>query len=372
MTSPIFYVTEGVRIIISSWKSRFRPHKYEGNAEEICRQIVSECWNGKFFQTSTSNFAQFWSRDFGWCTRSLLNLGYKKEVHKTIRYALNTYQKKGEVTTTITPKGTAYNYPYYAVDSLPWLIHSIKISKYDYDTHIPLLNKEIQRFYRLVVDPQNNLVKKSENFSSMKDFSIRQSSCYDNCMLAMLAMDLFDMKLYNPFKVHQPKLKSKKEAQQFYSKLLTKELWNGKYFFDDLQRKDYVAGDANLFPFILGIIKDKSMLKSAIKQIQNSALDQPLPLKYTSSRKDIKFIWQEWFFRNYESDSVWTHMGPLYVMLLKEVDKNEANAHKEDFTRVIEKYQGFPEVLFANGKPFHSPVYYCDRGMLWAANYLTL
>ena len=67
-------------------------------------------------------------------------------------------------------------------------------------------------------------------------------------------------------------------------------------------------------------VKDKEIIHSAIDQIHSAGLDEPFPLKYTANRRDVKFIFEEVFLRNYESDAIWMHMGPLYVKLLLEHD----------------------------------------------------
>ncbi|MEK6809871.1 MAG: hypothetical protein AABY40_04300 [Nanoarchaeota archaeon] len=360
MPATIPYFTEGPRIFLSSWKNRILPKKYDGDAEEICEQIIKDCWNGRYLQTSTGNFSQFWTRDFGWCTRSLLDLQRKDQVHHTLRYALNHFKQYKKVTTTITPRGTPFDFPAFAVDSLPWLIHSIKISKFPYHSFKDFLNKEIQKFYQQVINQHTGLVKPEIHFSSIKDFAVRKSSCYDNCMVALLAKDLKGMELNNPFEKFS------------YQDLIKRHFWNGEYFYDDLSHQRYVAGDANLFPFALAIITDKEMLQSALKKIHEAGLDEPFPLKYTDRREKINFVWQENFLRNYESNAVWMHMGLLYIKLLQEVDKERADAYKERYRELIEKHKNFLEVFDEKGKPFSTPFYYCDSGMLWAANYLKL
>ena len=260
-----FYLTEGARIFFTSLKRRFIKTKYEGTPEQICQQIVKDCFNGRYFQTSTGNFSQFWARDFGWCTASLLKLKYTDEVHQTLRYAINRYKKYKKITTTITPRGRAYDFPLEAVDSLPWLIHSIKISKFSYHSHKGFLNRQIKIFFENFIDPHTGLVKPDLHVSSMKDFSVRKSSCYDNSLVAMLANDLKSMKLINPF------------VKFNYPMMIKKHFWNGEFFYDDLAKKNYVAGDANLFPFIFGIINDDKMLKSALNSIINAGLDKPFP-----------------------------------------------------------------------------------------------
>jgi hypothetical protein len=362
MTSPIHYLTQGLRIYRNSLNLKKHGfHQYDGNAKAICTQIVSDCWNGRYFQTSTTNFAQFWTRDFGWCTESLLKLGYKNEVNQTLSYALNTFSKHDKVTTTITPNNQPFDFPTHAVDSLPWLVHSLSLAKKKELTerYQPFIESETQRFVKTVINPETGLVKPL-HFSSIKDFAIRKSSCYDNCMVALLSTSLNNLKLNNP--LHQFN----------YPQLIKETFWNGEYFYDDLKKLPYVAADANIFPFYLKIIKSKSMLKSAINEIKKAQLDIPLPIKYTRTSAPVKFLWQELFMKNYERDAIWTHMGPLYIQLLKQINKSEAYRHVQNYTHLIETYKNYPEVLDSNGKPFTSIFYHSDQGMLWAANYLTL
>ncbi|MBI2668703.1 hypothetical protein HYX14_02575 [Candidatus Woesearchaeota archaeon] len=359
MTSPLHYLTQGTRILASSLKSRIAPKHYFGDADTICKEVVSDCWNGKYFQTSTTNFPQFWTRDFGWCTQSLMKLGHEEKVHHTLRFALNNFQQHHAITTTQTPGGKPFDFPTFAVDSLPWLIHSIKISKFPYYIYKDFLNQQIQIYHKKFIRPATGLVDPDLHFSSIKDFAVRKSSCYDNCMAGLLAHDLQEMKLINPFK-HDPE------------KILMKYFWNGNYFYDDLHKKEYVAGDANLFPFVSGIIRDAVMVKSSFAQIQAAGLDQPFPLKYTAIRQQINFIPQEILMHNYESNAIWTHLGLFYIKLLKQIDSKKAAEHKEQYRQLIEKHQNFLEVFTADGQPYSSPFYVCDRGMLWAANYVTL
>lgn len=360
MVSAARYLMEGPRMVLTSCRNRFMPQKYFSTAKDICELVVKNCWNGTYFVVSPNNFKQFWTRDFGWCTKSLLRLGYEKEVYATLRYALNRFKKYNTITTTINFGGKPYNFPTPAADSLPWLIHSIKISKFPYHEYRDFLNKEIKKYFESLINKQTGLIEPELHLSSIKDYALRKSSCYDNCMAALLAKDLPDMKLINPFESFD------------YEDLLKRHFWNGHYFYDDLRKKSYVAGDANLFPFALGIINDKEMLRSAIEEIKTAGLDQPFPLKYTASREEVLFIPQEKVVYNYESDSIWTHMGPLYIKILQQVDKEAAIGHKQKYTEWIEKHHNYLEVFFADERPFRSPFYYCDMGMLWAANYLTL
>ncbi len=368
MVGKIFQAKIGTRIFLSSLKSRWKPKRYKGNAKKICKEIIEECWNGRYFQTSAQNFPEFWIRDFAWCTKSLIELGHRDRVHKTLRYALNAFQKAGKITTTIDPKGKVYDFPNYAVDSLPWLIHSIKVSKFDYRSYKGILHKALRHYADKVVDVKTQLVRDDAKFSSMKDYSIRYSSAYDNSVHIMLMQDLMDLRLFNPF-YHK---KTAKETKTFYAKKFSQEYWSGEYFFDDVRKKNYVAADANVFPIILGIVTDTAKVKSVIKYLQKNKLDSPLPLKYAQKNKEIKFTFHNYFVPGYETDSCWTHMGLLWVKALQVYDKKLANKYKKTYTEMVEKEAAFLEVLGKDGKPFQTLLYSTDRSMLWAANYLTL
>lgn len=360
MTSPLHYATQGTRIFLTSLKNKIRPHRYFGTAEDICKLTINDCWNGRYFQTSTNNFPQFWTRDFGWCTKSLLKLGHEEKVHHTLRFAMNRFKNYNKVTTTITLGGKPFNFPTEAVDSLPWLIHSIRLSKFPYYEHRVFLNAQVQRFFKWFINPHTGLVRPDIHVSSIKDLAQRKSSCYDNCMVGMLALDLRELKLENPFEKYS------------YPELILEHFWNGAFFFDDLTKKMYVAGDANIFPFLSGLVHDQARMASSLRSMGEAGLTEPFPLKYTSTRQGVSFIWQEFFLRNYEGTSIWTHLGPFYIKLLQHVDKDKAELYKERYRQTIEKHGNYLEVFDGEGKPFSTPFYISDRGMLWAANYLTL
>jgi hypothetical protein len=362
MTSPLIYLTEGMRIFFSSQRLKKKGiSPYHGNAQDICEQIVADCWNEQYFQTSTTHFAQFWTRDFGWCVASLLKLEHKEKVEKTLLYALDAFSSHGAVTTTITPKGKPFDFPKPAVDSLPWLMHSLALLK---DTGIAdqfrsFIEKEVERFVLRFVNMSTGLVKKGD-FSSIKDFSIRDRSCYDTCMIGSLSISLDTLGFVNPF------------SDFDYGKLLVDHYWNGVYFYDDLSKKNFVGADAQIFPFYLGIVDDKEMMQSALSAVREAGLDNPLPVAYAGTSASVRMRWQEIFMKGYERGSLWTHMGPLYISLVSQLDSGRARAYVEQYASTIETYKNYMEVFGSDGRPFRTFYYHADQGMLWAANYLTL
>ena len=341
---------------------RYGIQKYKGNADTICKKIVKKCWNGKFFQVSAGHFCQFYMRDFGFCVDSLLKLGYKREVLKTLDYAMGIYAKQG-LKTTITPGGKAVDVFMYSPDTLAYLIRSLRaadakklILKYR-----AFLIKEIDKFYDLVIDKETGLVRDDRYFGSMKDESKRKGSCYDNIMAAVLNNELNKLKMYNPLKKYD------------FKKRIKHMFWNGNFFVNDMQGdKEEITGDSNVFPFWSGVFTDKNMLKKAIKSIQKAKLDKPFPLKYSVKKKGHKFNFVEKFVPDYETNTCWMHMGPLYIQIVKKINKKKAHEYKVEYKKIIEKYKSFLELFTSDGKPFKSKFYYADESMLWAANYLAM
>lgn len=361
------YFSEVARMIARSFRVRFSGlKKYDGNSESICNKIILDCYNKDkgYFTTSTGHFKGFYARDFGWCARSLISLGHKKKVASTLDYALNVFQKHGRIEQSITPNGNAFTFPdLYSPDALAFLILSLKelndkklVAKYK-----PFLEREIVRYFEIAVDKKTGLIRKEFRFSSMKDYSNRESSCYDNIMTAMLARDLDYLDLINPFKKYD------------YEKIIKKHFWQEDYFLDELSGRKAVCGDANTLPFWSKIFEDKDMMKKVINKVKKEKLDSPFTLKYTSGfDKNQKMIWQELFAGNYERDTIWAHVGLMYVEVLAMVDKKLAKQQLVEYEKKIVEHKTFLEVYDKNGEPFKTLFYYSDEGMIWCANFLYL
>ena len=360
----LIHLSEGLRYF---WKSIIRKlfdaKKYSGNAEEICRGVIEDCWNGKYFMNTAGHFHEFWARDFGFTVDSLLKLGYRNRVLRTLEYALNIY-KKSHIKTAINPKGVAFNFPnVYSPDSAAYFFRSLNVAgAHDLiRKNKDFLNNEIEIFFNTVIDKKTGLVKRKRHFSGMRDYYVRDSSCYDNTMVAILADTLNKIKiLKNPFKRFN------------YPKIIKDYFWTGSYFLNDLSGSTHVSGDANVFPFWLGVFKDKEMLKSSIKAMQYKNLDKPFPLKYVGGSINEKKLWFEFLVSNWEGKCVWSHMGPLFVKLVNRIDKKQAKEYQEMYKAVIEGNKNFFELYNPPGKPYRSLFYMADESVSWAANYLTM
>ena len=353
------HITHGLHMAGRSIRVAIRGvHKYPGNAKAICRAIINDCWNGRFFQVSTGNFQQFWIRDFGMQAGSLVKMGHGDKVRKSLDYALKCFQRSGRVATTCYGDH-AHDFPCYAPDSLAFLLHSLRVAHYSLnDKEKVFLQKEVKKFITLVIDPSTKLVRKNAHFSSMKDQYIRSSSCYDNIMAAMVARDAKALWLDCDY--------------VFPLKKFVRTFWTGAYFLDDLSGYDYVAGDANVYPFWSGIVASKIMMESAIASIHKARLDVPFPLRYSAKPAPQKRITLSFLTPNYEGNTIWTLLGGCYLHILKDADKKSFNIAMQHYASHIQQHKNFLEVFHPDGSPYASLFYYADEGMLWAVNYLAL
>ncbi|MFH1770560.1 MAG: hypothetical protein ABH828_03305 [archaeon] len=358
----VLLLKEGLRVFKRNLKVRKTGFKeYSGNAENICKQIINDCYNNKenYFMTSTGHFRQFWTRDFGLCIKPLKELGYQKKIISTLDYALNIFKKNKGITTTISPEGKAIDVSTYAPDSLAYILYSLIVAndKKLLKKYESFLKKEVKIFFEIVVDKKSGLVKR-KHFSSMKDLSIRKSSCYDNTMVAWVSVSLDKLGIENPLKKYD------------YKKIIFEFFWTKEGFIDDLSGSNIISGDANVVPYFTGLFNSKRMINISIKSMQKRKLDNPFPLKYTLERP--KFIWFEIFNRDYEHQSIWPHMGLQYIEVVSKVNKKLAGDYLKKYSEMIVKHKTFPEVYTSNGKIYKNLLYHCDEGMLWAAMHLSL
>lgn len=367
MTSLPTLLPEGVRMGWRSVRRGILGHKrYRGNAQQICEQVVRDCWNGTCFVCSTGHFRQFWVRDLGMCAPALIRLGYKKEVRKTLEWALSVYERAGKVTTTIFEGEKPLDIYSFASDSFPFLLFSLKEAGMEnvekkYKT---LLNKEITRYAELIFDESTGLVRTGRYFPGAKDCMKGSSTTYANTMAAFLSMTFAEYPfLRNPFSGIDLK------------KNMMRSLWRGDHFADDMSGDDIVSGDANLWPFWTGVCDSKEMKRSAFARLRAEGLDSPFPLKYTKKRYPAKELFYPRIMTpNYQGNTIWMQVGPLFITLLRETDKERAGEHVKKYTEVIERDGTYFEIYREDGLPYTGRfgIYRADEGMVWASLFLDL
>ncbi|MBI4449366.1 hypothetical protein HY641_05060 [Candidatus Woesearchaeota archaeon] len=364
MLSP-HILREGIRIGAQSfWRKAFGWKRYSGDAPQICAAIVANCWNGRYFQTSAGHFNEFYARDFGWCAEALCSLGHRERVLKTLEYALSSYRCHGQTRVAIAANGTPFDFPdVYAPDSLAYLLRSLRVadSRELVRKHQHFLESEIRRFHSTVIDPSTRLVRRKRHYGSMKDYSIRDASCYDHTMSAAVSIEADHLGLANP--LHKYDLQDG----------LVTHYWNGNHFQDEINDGHYVAADANIFPFWMGVISDRRKLARTIGSVQKAGLDRPFPIRYTRPDATIRETPFAPIVKNWELDCIWGHLGMAYITILSRIEKQRARKHLAQYEKQIEKYGTFFEVYTPDGSaPYTSLLYHADEAMLWASAWLAL
>jgi hypothetical protein len=358
---------EMVRILRHARRAhRKGPLRYPGTATEICASIVEECWNEEagYYRTSLHNYPGFYARDFGMCVDALLALGHRERVRQTLRYALAHYRRVGAITQQISETGTPFNYPGCEhPDALAFLLHSL-VAVRDrtlVTEHQAFLAQEIARLCNEVVDAEG-LVRRHIPLAGMRDSAVRDSSCYDNVMMAAIQT------YAHALKIRTPKLMTN-------DRLLLRHFWTGEYFKDD-RSHEHLTGDANVPVFWFGIIRDarkeRTLFNSVEQSIQSAGLDQPCALRYEGQGAKTRMRLVDIFAGGWERDTVWLHLGNMYLQVLARLDPAEMERQLEKHRLVIEQERHYPEVLDSDGHPHRTAWFHADDSMLWAANFLAL
>lgn len=341
------HAKQGILYAKSSIKLRLERKRPKRTAEENCKDIIEKNWNGKYYTVSQNHFKEFWARDTGIVTDSLIELGYEEKLKKTVQYALEKYKRHGSITTTISREGKPFSFPnLYSPDSVTMLLYTAKKT----GVNDRFLQKQAENYAERVLD-ENGFVK-PEKFSSMRDYAIQKSSCYNHSMSILMARTCKEMGLRFPY--------SEKE--------LTKNLqeyWTGQYYKDTLTDQN-CTGDANTFAYWTGAGKHFS---KALKSLQERGMDKPFPLAYTTEKQ--KMISAEIFVKGWQQKTVWPMMGLLFIKTVKEHNKRKAEEYKQAYKKAIEKYGTLYEA-YTGEKPYKSLFYHADKGLIWAANYLTI
>jgi hypothetical protein len=351
---------EGIRMLRRSLEvRRVGYQRYDGDAEMICKEIVKRCWNGTYLQVSTGHFSEFYMRDIGICAEALMTLGYERELYKTLQYCLNRYSGENKLTTTITPDGTPIDIFHYAPDTLAFLLHTLRVCQADdlVKTYKPFLEQQAHLYKEEVLD-SSGLVN-VKRYSGMRDHASRRSSCYDNCMTAMISSELGRLCLENPLKGI--------DSQN----LIKHNFWDGSHFSDDLSTSA-ISGDASVFPFWCGVFDDISMAKKAIASVRKEKLDQPFPLRYEAGKLKRRSSPWTLLAPNYEGSTVWLHLGLCYLDVVARYDSELCRSYLRQYAELLEKHGNLIEVFNSDETPYSSLFYAADDSLIWAAKFLNL
>ena len=336
--------------------------RFDGNAKEICEQIVERLWNGTFYRTSLGHFDFFWMRDFGTVCESLVKTGHKKHVLHTLKWALLHYRRMGKTTTCIDKRGRCFNAPMHAVDTLPWLLHCLVVSNYELNkSERAFLESELKRYRKKYLDTTGHV--RPMRFAEMRDAVVYDRSAYVVSLVGRMAWCVDKLKLESfPYPL-----------QKYQEELITR-YWNGHYFNAD-RITDAFSAECALMPFFLGVIDDEALAGATFDYITDNDYDQPFPMIYTKESKRFKYhFWMTApFMPEYEAHTLWSWHGLFYLHALRRYDRPEFKTQRQRYAKgMIEQHGTFPEMLNKDGSWYYAPVYRGDPGMVWAALYVEL
>lgn len=336
--------------------------RFEGDAEQICTTITNRCWTGDYYKTSLGHFEQFFVRDFGTVAESLCRTGRRKHVLHTIKWALMYYRRSAKITTCVDKYGNCFDAPMHAVDSLPWLLHSIVVSGYELNkSERAFLEHELRKYTKRYLDTTGHV--RPIKFAEQRDAVIYDRSAYAVSLVGRMA-----------WCVEQLGLKDFPFSLALYQNELITRYWNGQYFNAD-RTTDAFSAECALFPFFLGVIEDEALAAATLDFITDNQYDQPFPMIYTKQPKSFNYHW--WmtapFMPEYEGYTLWSWHGMFYLHTLRRFGREEFTRQRERFAKgMIEEHKTFPEMLNIDGSWYYAPVYRGDPGMVWAALYVDL
>jgi hypothetical protein len=352
--------------------------RYPGSAEDILRAGLEDCWSGEFLTASPGHYRQLWTRDTGFAAPSLVRLGgpWPERLLSTLQWATRVWRdRRSHVTTTINP---LLRWPAdvfdYGVDSLPLLLASLQALTSSQDeavverthrlvnAHRAWIETEVDHFVDTVVDPTTGLVRSDRAFSAHRDTFRNGSTAYANAMVALLARTVVETG-WAPDRLscHFP--------DGDWGRLLREHFWLGDRFRDRLGT-DQTSGEANVWPFHLGLVDDDGMLVAALDTLRREGFTTPYPLRWEARhRTDGLLLAYRLWSADYQTTTSWTSLGSIYLRLLRRVDPAAAHVELGRMRALIERDGTFWEVLNGTGRPWRSRsrLSVSDQSMLWGA-----
>jgi hypothetical protein len=338
--------------------------RHPGAAVAIARACVEASWAGDHFTASGGHFRQFWTRDTGFSSSSLLATGFGDRLLATLDWALEAWRPAGRVTTTIFPGRRPRDVYTFGIDSVPLLFHALQVAGGEplVARHASWLGPEVQRYATVVLDPATGLVRTDRRFSSHRDTVVTSGNAYANAMVVALDRVLRETGWF-------PSPIADGAQERFVA-----AFWDGRRF-TDLAGGDEVTGDGTVFPFWVGAVPDSLGLASALAAADEAGLTRPLPLRY-AAHHDLagEDPVQRAFVPDYQGTAIWTSLGAIHLQLLDRVDPAAVDAPLAAYAALIEREGTVWEVLREDLRPYvgRFGLFRADEAMLWSAILLEL
>ena len=358
------------RIFTTGQIRRFVRRQYHGEPAAICRQVVEKCYDPKrkYFRTSVDTYPELWSRDFGRCVPALIHTGYREEVLNSFLFAFRAYRKAGRYELTILPDGSLYNFPFgtYSPDGFAFFLYGLCALREQglVDDNADFLHQEARRFFHQVVNPNDGTVRENTHFSEAQDYLRRNSSCYSTCACFIVQQSLCKLGIDNPL------------APFDYPSILKSRYFNSAhhYFYDDIAKRPYISGDANILPFWCGALEKNHFadIRNVMERMDEANLNVPYPSRYRNGTEKLPSLRLDRL-NPWQTESVWTCLGLHMLETLHRHWPQRFQMEMKKMTTLISNLQCFPEVISHRTKQLYQyPLYVSETSMLWAANLLNL
>lgn len=405
----------GVHIVNSRW------HKSPASRSKTVDDIIDDIYTlrfdpSKLLLTSGDHFSALFVRNLGvfyyptldthmssteqqWHDRQMVYL-------QTLSYALGTFDKQSELTTTIVPTGrrtaTCVNFYAYPSDTLYGMLYALaalldkesgRAVEYGYvsrpldtvpaakvllNTYKTSLVGHYARYREKVYDEQTGLVDKTVRMSGAKDITKRSSAFFDNVVFwktSELAMELG----LTP--------RDSKFLRQLKERILeTFWLEDEGYFLEDLsregRREKYYSSDW-LIVLATGFLSpekpsEQQYFTRSIEYIRRMDIARPFAIKYQhETRAHRQFAAVRMVVASYGGDSIWSFWGMEYIKTLLALSRStgeswyleEADYHIAKYEEAMLKYGGFPELYDADGNMLQTALYRSIRQTGWVIGF---
>jgi hypothetical protein len=359
------YASSAARMLRRALRGHVR---HPGSVEAILPAVLERCWDGRRYAASGGQFRQLWARDFGFAAPALVRLGHGARVDATLDWALAAWGRAGRVTTTIFPGARAADVWDYGVDSLPFVLRSLRAAPSGerlVARHADLLGAEIRRFADEVLDPRTGLVRAGRRYSTHRDTVATSCNAYANAMVALLERELRETGWFAlPFPAGA-------------TERLVDAFWRGDRFGEGPRgtpEHDLVTGDANVVPFWLELVPDGLGATAMLDTVEAAGLASPLPLRYSARRADGEDRVQRLFVPDYQGTATWTSLGAMATAVALRADPPRGERWLRGHVEVIERDGTMWEVLDADLRPYRGRfgIWRADEAMLWGALVLDL
>jgi hypothetical protein len=395
------FFKSGVRI--ASYSLFWKEKPFTGTHDEIIAKIHAERFNpDKPYVITGGHYSDLYVRNMGVFYNVLLEPDFASssaDLQNRQRIALNTVElnlayleQSPEPVTTIAPLGgdrvTGLNIYAYPSDSIYGIVFTLSQLQKSADTapastellntHKTALSAALNHYIETIIDPDTGLVRKDLSLASARDGVKRSSSFYDN-VIAWATVQLAD-ELGVP---HSPTL----PAEEWKQKIIT-TYWRPDVgiFTDQITDTQPTFSADTLIVTSTGFLDthnetDAAYLAAVISYIDKESLDEPFPLRYSSSDSTTFQPIVGLFAPKYMTSGIWSHWGMEYIKALALLAENEQNLtkkdayykeacrHLESYKQNISKYGGYPELYNDDGTIFSSPFVNSVLHSGWVVNY---